>query len=46
MSESTRLKIGDVVLALIPDRPDREVVVEEAYRGFAADDPPDANLHV
>jgi len=46
MSKLTRVKIGDVVLALIPARSDCEFRVEETFRDFVTDDLPEVTLRV
>jgi hypothetical protein len=46
MSKVTKLKIGDVTLALIPAASNCGFRLEDAQRGFITDDPPDVNLHV
>lgn len=46
MPTSTKLKIADIVLALITDEPNYEFRGEGAYRNFVTSDPSDATLHV
>jgi hypothetical protein len=46
MSGLTSLKISNIVLGLIPASPGCEFHLEDAYRGFIAEEPPDVNLRV
>jgi hypothetical protein len=46
MPKPTKLKIGDIVFALIPDGSDCQFRVTGDYESFVANDPPDIPLHV
>lgn len=46
MPKQLKLKIGGIVLALIPDGPHCEFELEEGYRAFVTNDQPEVLLHI